>query len=202
MTRLTKDLREAILTKIMHRGFYDRLIAQIEREKEWAEEVYQYLYGADLPLLAKVPERWLDRGGMISLKIGNEHTQISWTWGISSSTFRRILSPYEAHKTRILPCNVTGLITAHYFGYGEPLAMKFEQIHDARNDLETAYKKAMAQANALLESVSTVSKLIKTWPEIESIVRDVLGQEPAPVPSLPTEDLNKIFDLPPETKAA
>jgi len=202
MTRLTSDLRTSILTQILKRGFLGRLMEQIKLETDFAKDVYDFLYAEELKIVDKVPSRWISEAAFISLMINNEHVSLSWTWGYNNGTFNKILSPYQSSITRKLPPGAASYYAAHVFDYDDPFAERWERIKDAREKLGTEYRTASAQANTILNNFGTVSKLVKTWPEIEPVVKELLGQPAVELPALPIADLNKVFDLPPETKAA
>jgi hypothetical protein len=81
-----------------------------------------------------------------------------------------------------------------------PMAIQFFDLENRKSDLSEKRRTLKANVKAAVDSVSTVSALLKAWPEaVELLPNDV-----APAPQLPAvqaADLNKLIGLPSDAGA-
>ena len=205
MTRFTKEMRDSILHQLLKRAFLDRLKKQLSDEAAFAEELYQDIYGKELPLIEKVPSHWFDTSASIRVSIAGQQVQLSYSNGnTGQSDFSEIISSANQKSAHKPVPHQAGWWTVAEYSANSKQDKKWTALSDARGTLQAEYNQARNQAKAILGSTSSIKKLIEIWPEVEESTKPYLTKQ-GTVTTLPVvqlEALNKILDLPPETKAA
>lgn len=83
-----------------------------------------------------------------------------------------------------------------------PLTARYDAWKKAQDDLDAEKSKAKSSAEAVLNSVTTVKKLIEVWPEVEQFARPFAVESPSRAIALPIRELNARLGLPPQTASA
>ena len=192
-TRLTNDIREAITKAALAHRFADDVKALIDAKAEFATSVWEDLYKkADRQKMAELPEGWLPEPEHIAVQFGQGFARVyfnGYTYGqIAQAT------DYRREDTkRVMSKHKGGC--AKVYEASHPLSTKHAEIEAKERDLREAYELAKRQTGAALSSVTTIKRLIETWPEIAPFAERYETEKPS-LPALPTQQLNKILDLP------
>ena len=204
MTRLTNDIRDAILRSLIKHRFQPEIDAIENRVQALAGEVYDAAYDADTQArMQGLPDGWLFQDDDFEAVFGGQRVRIGFNGymyrgadmaGLDNAkpkVLRRIL---EQHRQRSL----VSLTTDH------PLSKKFEAINQDRERLKEAIGTSRRKTRAALDAVSTVEKLISVWPEVKPFAeRYVEAKDTRPkLPAIPVENLNASLGLPVEGEAA
>lgn len=181
--RLTNTLRNTIAGAVIAHRFNK---PREDLSKQWrlfGDEVYCDIYDTKTRrLMDRLPDGWLCLDGSYYVSFGGLRDTLNMVHK------RRF--PYSAVQTsapiKIYPAN-------------HPLAEKHSALRNALKDVEDERTKYRLQVEAVLDSVSTVSKLLEAWPEIGAFVP--AAEAKAQVPALRIVELNAVLKLPPEKAA-
>lgn len=208
MTRLTKELRRSILSDILAHAFKHRFQHCIDAEKSFADVVYKDVFKKDLPLIENVPRNWFDAHHCIKVMFAGEVTALYFGTGISSGSSQLTDSIQVSlkHEFRPMPSQ-DKYGTFKVYDAGSKMAETFSKLRDQKNDLIDEIKIASSQANAVLNSTSSIPKLLDIWPEAKEIILKATAPKFAQkttsnLPAMQIAQLNVLLDLPPEPAAA
>lgn len=210
MARLTNDYRRQLLVAITRRTYQPKFEKLLREGKELADRVYDSIYTVkDRELMASLPAGWLPECDCVALNMSNGELHcIYWNGSLFGPYAWKAVDrmPYPFDR----PNDVERRIAyKHIWGRGR--AQLKENVEETEKDLigfngkledlRNEYFNAWRRAEAILNSISTVGKLLKIWPEIaEFVPEEWYCQRNANLPSLPIAQLNEILDLPPEDK--
>lgn len=192
-SRLTNDIRTAITTAALAHRFADEVKALIDAKAEFAISVWEDLYRkSDRQKMEDLPAGWLVETDNIAVQLGGSYSRLYFT-GYTYGTFtkatkhrrddrRRVLSKHDGKCAKIYP-------------HDHKLTSAYSALEARETDLKAAYETASRQMGAALGAVTTVKILIETWPEIAPFASRHETDKPN-LPALPTDQLNKILDLP------
>ncbi|QVJ12920.1 hypothetical protein [Pseudomonas phage PSA20] len=183
--RLSNYIREQVRDAILAHSFSDREKALDAREKELALEFYNDLY----------PEAI--RAHMYALPNGFLEVRSSIRVQVVGESYHSLDLP---EKKRVADCwshNPGKVYEADH-----PLGEKLRTYLKDRAQFKREREEAKTGAWAVLESVTTVKKLIEVWPEVEQFARPFAVESPSRAIALPIKDLNARLGLPPQTASA
>lgn len=204
--RLTRNIREALMKKLITRAFQERAQAMVERQCDFAHRVYQDALKPHLDRIAAIPEGWLPTDDDIKVSFGSDYTQLDFGNGLSYSIHHALRSagakPRQTKAGNRLelpfPSKFRGQC-AKVYDHAHPLTEEFNNLTVEQEQLVADIEKAQRVTKATLESVTTVKKLIDVWPEVEEFAKHYLdnGERKAVLPAIPRADLNAQLGLPP-----
>lgn len=199
-TRLTNTIRERIALAVLRHRFSESIEALIADKATFADEVYCDLYKkSDREKIDALPAGWLPEEASIGVKFDNTRWNYENIYfsGCVYGKLSRTRAPQEksdpAPRRRVLHKHSNGCVKV--YDEGHRLAKKFAALKEREAELEAAIVAAERQVNAALESATTINKLVEIWPEVEPFARQ-FDKSPIKVPAVPTEQLNKLLDLP------
>src|SRR5690606_20734731 len=94
---------------------------------------------------------------------------------------------------RILNKHVHGC--AKVYDDQHKFSQRFQELDERKKALEGDYGTAKRQIATALASVGTIKRLIEVWPEVAPFAKP-FDEGPRNLPSLPTDKLNELLDLP------
>lgn len=208
MTRLTKELRQSILSDILAHAFKHRFQHCIDAEKSFVDAVYKDVFKKELPLIENVPKNWLDTHHCFKVMFAGEVAALYFGTGLSSGPYQltESLQVSLKHEFRPMP-SLDKFGTFKVYDAGSKMAEAFSKLRGQKNDLIDEIKIASYQANAVLNSTSSIPKLLDIWPEAKEIILKVTAPKYAQkttsnLPAMQISQLNVLLDLPPEPAAA
>jgi hypothetical protein len=197
-TRLTTHLRERITNAVLTHRFNEAVEALISDRAAFAEEVYNDVYRkTDREKMAALPEGWLPTEGQINVQFGDHRGYESLDYrghlygplnkarkpgGKADPVIRRALNKHYRHCAKVYDAD-------------HRLSKKYEDLQARQKELCRQYDEAKRQVEAAVNSASTINRLVEMWPEVEPFARS-FDASPLKVPSIPTDQLNKLLDLP------
>ena len=192
-TRLTVSIREAITRAALSHLFADEVKALIDAKAEFAASVHEDLYKkSDRQKMDELPDGWLVNAENIGVQFGTVFSRVyfnGYTYGvlIKATKYKR------EDRKRVLAKHSSGC--AKVYDATHKLSIKHADLDGRERDLRQAYEAAERQIKAALGEVTTIKRLIETWPEIAPFAEKYETEKPS-LPALPTQHLNKILDLP------
>ena len=198
MTRLTKDIREAVCTEMLQHRFSDTAKKLVLDKVKFAEKVYNDVYSkSDRTKMDSLPDGWLrkDRGIYVQFGTGKGYCLLSFSGHLTGDLY--IL----ARGWKDAPDIYKRVLFKHYgncakmYAFDSKFTMDYQDLHNRQQDLLEEVKVAKKAINTALGSTTTVEALVKLWPESEPFLRTYMNTIPK-VPSIPTSQLNNLLDLP------
>lgn len=173
MSRLTKQLREAMLDSILSHAFDEKRADTLKIKNICAEKVYSDIYGKHLIAMESLPKSFLEKSSLFYISIaGRSHC-------VRLSEARLI-----GHK------HDNSYYKAKLYAGDEAIAIEYQKAVDACDDLETQRKQMSREITPVLESVHTFKKLWEVWPESKSLL-EKFEAKPA-IAILPAVQVNKL----------
>jgi translation elongation factor EF-G len=188
---LRKHHREDILKQLLKGKFEKQEEALKEELFDLAEECYNRVYDKKtIDQMESLPDGWLHLNNDVSVRFGEKERYYDH---IKLRENKRFLSKHRYSCHLVLDDQ-------------DPLFDKYEKIRDKKSELSEKRNKIRAEVNSILNSHNTTLQLIKSWPEIESIVHQVCGEvvknkAKYHVPATVIDSLNEQLGLPPENEA-
>lgn len=183
--RLSNYIREQVLNAVLKHAFEAREKA-LEAEKfALGDAVYNDIYPEPLrKQMAALPDGFLPTDGGVKVQFdGQRFTHVYF------GERRRIAKSHEYNAARVYDAK-------------HPLTARYDAWKKAQDDLDAEKSKAKSSAEAVLNSVTTVKKLIEVWPEVEQFARPFAVESPSRAIALPIRELNARLGLPPQTASA
>lgn len=198
-TRLNIDNRNAIIRDALAHRFSADVKSLIDERATFASAVYDDICKkADRLKMAELPEGWLIETDNIAVQFGGDFVRVNFAGKLYGDLVRA--TDYSRDdKRRVLAKHANGC--AKIYDATHKLASEHQRLRSKETDIKNAYKTASQSMMTALNRVSTVKKLIETWPEIAPFASRHDTGKPS-LPALPTEQLNKLLDLPVEGPSA
>jgi len=197
--RLTNEIREEVAVAVLRHRFGAELKALVADRAEFALAVYNDLYkAADRKRIAELPEGWLRTSNQISFRASGSYTSMDFG-GSFHGDMRRSL-PLSKNKDepsrffRPFASKHYGNCVATYDG-DHKLAVRYSELEQRLKEIGERHKEASAQVKSALARASTTARLKELWPEVAPFVASYEAAAPS-LPSIPTERLNALLDLP------
>lgn len=195
-TRLTNPLRDRIVANALAKAGITAAEEALQVKRfAWAEAVRAKINGAPddelLKLEAKaakaltlLPEHLRPDDGEILLRRDYDYVNLA---GLSICV--------KFAEKRIVPrpkCAIPA---------DDPLVQQFHDLDAEEKDLRDRRSTIRAQVRAVLNSVTTVKKLLAVWPEAKELLPENLEEAKVNLPALAVNDLNTMIGLPTEEAA-
>ena len=176
--KLTNATREIILNRLIAHRFDKHRDALIEREYALADECYATTFDAKTrATLSELPKGWTPMRTIYTGKVVGCRVELCFK---DSKPW-----PYSQ--------DVPGI------SHPSPVVQKVRDLLHDRKAHATAREAATNTIKGTLASYTTLEKLVAAWPEVEPFVFG-LGTVRPNLPSIQTNKLNALLDLPVETK--
>lgn len=200
-TRLTTDIRDSLTLDILRHRFAADVDALIAVQVEFAEKVYNDLFDqTTIARMQSLPDGWLPRVHDIGAQFdyvggANCYTRL-WFSGYLTGILGRIaIKPVKTDLTKKLVTDSKASGCAKVYDPSHKLAIEFDRIRHRTKELKDAAETAERSIMIALNAVSTIKRLVETWPEIDQFARKY-ETGPAQMPALPTDHLNQLLRLP------
>ncbi len=179
--RLTNDIRRIILKRLDEHAFAKREAELKAEEHALAERIYAASYSPKVrAAMEALPKGILPTRDDVWIYVDGRHL------APDLPSERPCADDTERHRFAVLGSDPIGAATlAHY-----------KKVTTLANDRD----KARREAAGVLNSISTLTKALEIWPEIESFTRDFgIAGKPVTALAIPIKALNVSLGLPPGT---
>jgi hypothetical protein len=170
--------------------------ALVDARADFAVKVYEDLYAKSTrDKMNALPEGWLSSSDNLGVQFGTSYERIYFN-GYTYGKIISVIAQEDRRKDgslRLLAKHSHGCAKAYEATH--PLSIAHANLEATERDLKTEFEATRRQLDAALSAVTTVKRLIETWPEIAPFAIEFENEKPN-LPALPTEQLNKILDLP------
>lgn len=182
--KLTNTMRDTICGAIIAHKFNKPQDDMMKQFSKFGDEVYCDIYDTKKRrLMASLPQGWLPTNNGFYVSFGGLRDLLRMT---QKRTF-----PYESQIAH-------GKVIKTYAA-DHAFSVKHMEIRNTLKDIEQERAKYRSQAESILYSVQSVSRLLDVWPEIKAFIP--APEVKAQVPALRIADLNAALNLPPERVA-
>ncbi|KAF1025019.1 MAG: hypothetical protein GAK29_02188 [Acinetobacter bereziniae] len=180
MSRLTKQLREAMLESMLHHAFNEKRAAAFKAKSICAEKMYSDIYGKHLTAMESLPRGFLEKSSNFYISIAGR----SYCVRLSEARLIGYKHDCSYHK-------------AELYAGDEAIAIEYQKAVDACEDLESQRKQMTREITPVLESVHTFKKLWEVWPESKSLLEKFeVKPTIAILPAVQVNKLNVALGLP------
>lgn len=176
--RLNKKIREEIVRRAMKQAFDEREKQHAINEIAVADALYQNEWGDVVSALDKVPNVFLNHSMHVEIKAagysyGRRNGHKSQDLKMSKS--RPVPYCYDA---RVIPV-----------GGSHPLNDQVQALADEYQQIQQDRAQLSANLHALVDSATTVAKLLESWPEASQFLPD---EAPKPTSLVPVELVQQV----------
>lgn len=198
--KLTKYMRDGIRDRMLRHRFSEEVNALIETRAKLAWDFYRDGFTAEeLRMINSLPSGWLPTRSSVYVNIGGRSVTIPFSGTLygDAGVYKTV---QVTTKHERFPADRTGSYLKSYQAT-DVLAVMHEKVDNQITDLTERVNLAKKQVEAALNSATTVGRLIELWPEVEPFTRHLQPTGPNTLPALPTQDLNRLLNLPVEEAA-
>ena len=174
--RLTNQIRQDILKALLDQRFEKEQNENKRQLDALGEKIYHSIYTPELlGLMAQLPGNSFRRVSNIMARCGRNYR---------SFNLPKVVELLHFHHQVCVEIPAESELGKEYFD----ILRKHDELRDNRTEME---RKVLTTLN----SVTTMHKLLKVWPEVEPFVKGRLFSSPN-LPALPTQELNKLLGIP------
>lgn len=180
MTRITKYLRDKIVTNAIEKSGINTTIKTIETSMVKLGEDIRIDYFDGIEQYEKYQE--IVKNSNRKLKFYNSNYQFNAAFGGQRYCFS--LGEYKATPHDLLTFNSDHEFSKRFFN----LERQLREAKDKRDEIETTVKGSISK-------FTTVEKLLKVWSEAKELIPETVKPQTTEI-VLVTDDLNKMIGLP------
>lgn len=178
--RLSNYIKDTVIARLMKHAFEEREKALKAEEYGIGDAVYKDVYSAAVRRkMDDMPKGFLLEDDDLKVQFeGNSFTHIHF------GERRRIAQSHKYNAAKV-------------YDSKHPLTERYREWKKRESALKNEKRTTKSNARAVLDSVSTLKKLIEVWPEVEQFVEDFKPSATgkAQLPALPLKDLNRSLGL-------
>lgn len=174
--RLTKEIREAITSKILKHTFDARFADLSTEESAIAEAVYADLYpDTVLNQMKAMPSGFLPTYNELRIRFTNSYSYLKLgEYRLMADIHHGKWVTYDADH---------------------PLTERWFQFENAKKSLNNERDNLSSHIRAVLASITTIKKLIEIWPEIKEFAEPFEKESVVTAISFPIQELNARIGL-------
>jgi hypothetical protein len=182
-------MREQIAARLL-KGVYDDEFKQVRQlYASLAERLYEEHYSAQVrEQMYELAEGWLPEANTVAVNLGGQMRYLRFS-GANGQAFhpdyKAVWKRCQARHVRHQELEVKARMG------DDPVAEEVQRADNWFKDLETRKRKTEGEVWAVLESVHTLQKLGKVWPECWDKVKD-LERSPSASVGLPAKRLTEL----------
>jgi len=200
MTRLTNDIRERLTRDILRHRFADDADKLRADQAAFAIKVYDDLYDRHTQSrMADLPAGWLRQTARIGARFGYDGYSYTYVYfdGYLKSEVERVSTPRDRDRptTTMLVQDRHSDGCAKVYDPSHQLSKEFDRLKQRESQLEADITMAKKSIETALSKVSSISRLVETWPEVAQFANKYDSGKPQ-LPALPTDHLNELLRLP------
>lgn len=190
MTRLTKELRKQIAKNAVTTAFATRKEALNTRQNTFADKVYEVGFGKLKPVLQRLEADHKTMSDVLLTHVDNPTT----TRHQIRVNFAGCTADLQMTEARLLP-NTYSYRAAIAFDAEHELTREWEALAAEEKALRAAENSLESQVTGVVESVTTVKRLLEVWPEAKDLLPEQTAKATTAV-ALPIGTLNHLIGLP------
>ncbi len=180
MSRLTKQLREKMLSTVLDHAFLDKQKKAKADLITIGEKIYSDVYGPHIDAMKSLPKGWLQKSSTVSIAIAGQSHSV------------------ELGESKLIGYDQYGKWNKAKLYVGDELiAVEYLGLLEKSKDLTEERRQMQREVNAVLESVHTFKKLWEVWPECKSLLEKFEAKPTiAILPAVQVDRLNSALGLP------
>lgn len=185
MTRLTKDLRQAIANAAVAHAFESKLEALKATEDALAREAYAFVIPAsEIEAAANMPANWFRLDACLRFNVGGYTVRLQMVGDGLPVPYRAKNEEYGGYH-----CGNLGTIPP-----GD-LCDRIRAHADATEAYKAERRTAYAATIGLLDGVSTLKRLAEVWPAGERFYKRYDDAVPASLPAVRISEVNAMLGI-------
>ena len=196
--RITADLRDGIIANALRQRFAaENLVieeqqAQVKTLTEARDKAgYEAAFSVkDRARLAEAPEGWFPTDTKVKVAVEETNEVIEVTFAKAHRV------PYEVHDNRF-GTHIASIIKPDhpYMAARASVKLAKEELQATRARLDEARGVLRTRVKAVVESVTTVARLVEVWPEVTELLPEIYSGPKAGLPAGLISDLNSELGL-------
>lgn len=175
--KLTKGLRNQILSNVLNQTFKERSEALTATEYDLADRVYKKKFSKTVDLMNALPEGYLVSGESLSVSVDSTSEQLRLP-----ECRRGSLDIFRNWHTSLS-------LNSRESALGREILEWSRQGQVLRNERQ----KLRSQVGAILESVTTLKRLKEVWPESVQYIPAEAETTGALLPAVRVDEVNKLI---------
>lgn len=192
MTRLNTYLRDKIVANAQVKsGNIAKREATAERRKAWAEKVRLSSLGPDAEKLEKLSAQFKKLEKEIPKRFRSGYLPFNTRGSLSLNCAGLHVRVNEWEGSKAAP-------DSHTLLAGDPLVQEFHDICAEEKANGESWEAVKENVKAAINSVTTVAKLLKIWPEAKELLPAEVEEAKDRLPAIKVADLNALVGLPSE----
>lgn len=196
--RLTTYMRDEICTRLMAHQFGEDVEILVRAQAGFAVAVYDEVYTeVEHRLMEQLKTGWLPEVVSIGVQFGVDHVHLEFNGmtGVVGGLRQVISSPPERVFLRVPRSAVYNCVKS--YNVHHPLSTEHQKLARRFADIKEAMKRARKMTLVALAVPTTVSSLLKSWPEVEPFLRVM---QKSTLPAIARTELNEALGLPVATQ--
>lgn len=191
--RINAELRDGIVANALTQRFAaDRLLIAEQDEKvrlltkERDQAGYEAAFSEiDRKRLQSAPDGWFPKASKVKVAVEDTNEVLE----IAFAEAQRV--PYEVHDSRHSTHIASIIKPDHAYMAARNAVRDAKAVLDAMNkDVEERERALRAKVKAVIESVTTVGRLVEVWPEVQDFLPEVMAGPKGNLPATLISDLN------------
>lgn len=177
--RITVSMKDAIVSRLMTHAFNQREQELISADLELGNQIYADVYSPDtIAKFNEFPEGYFPEETDLAVRFQGVKDYVKVNFS----------------RRRIAYCHDRGVVKV--YDNDNEFTREYDRLSDIRKKLEDDKKRVRREAQAIIESVTTLKKLIEIWPEVKPFVAGLDEQDIRNLPMIPIRELNRELGLP------
>lgn len=196
--KLTNSDREEILGKVMTFKFKSKLEELITKQAVFASKIYDDVFtDKERKIMESLPDGWMETQTHVKVRFGAEnYSNLEFNGRYNSVYFAFVNVDKIESVSKRIP-TIFKYNTSKIYEALDPLAEEYTAICNEVNSLKDVINKTYYSTRAALQSITTVSKLVKTWVEIKPFIPSYCFDEyEIQLPAIKVNQLNEMLGLP------
>jgi hypothetical protein len=191
--RINAELRDGIIANALTQRFAaDRLLIAEQDEKlrlltkERDQAGYEAAFSElDRKRLQAAPDGWFPKASSVKVAVEDTNEVLE----IKFADAQRV--PYEVHNSRHGTHIASIIRPDHPYMAARNAVRDAKAVLDAMNkDVEERERALRAKVKAVIESVTTIGRLVEVWPEVQDFLPEVMAGPKGNLPATLISDLN------------
>lgn len=192
MTRLNSHLRDQIVSAALDKsGNTERQAATRARREAWAEAVRVAALGSMGPKLEALVKRVEKLEKEIPVEYQSGYSVVKTRGYLTLNCAGLTVRVNEWEGSKVAP-------STHTLLADDPLVQEFHDICAEETANDAQRDKVKSSVRAAVNSVTTVAKLLKIWPEAKELLPPYVEESKDRLPAVQVADLNALVGLPSE----
>ena len=201
MIRLNQKIRDKIVNNAIDKSGIQRKLDELQKSRaDWVEECRVYLLGGHEQskkmdaALKRINKTLIQFPKSCTAEPFNTNNYLTFNIG-----GRRVCVAYDGRMVNRYKCEIYKITPGEELAIpvDHKLCHDFDELDRIEDEINNLKQDIIANARAVVCSVSTVKKLLEIWPEAKELLPK--QEQKTVLPALPIGEINRLVGLPSES---